>query len=278
MTTYRQRHETFRIILAGAVLIAGSLAVAAEERKKVWPSPEWPSARPAEVGLDVSELKEAERYALSAGGSGMIVWHGKVVLRWGDQNKRYDIKSATKSFGATMLGVAIKDGKIELDAPARRFHPTLGVPPTSNETTGWLDEITVLHLATQTAGFEKPGGYEKMIFVPGTKWANSDGGPNWLAECVTLAYKRDVDDIRESPALDIITLLEGQGADVRYHDPNVPGLNHEGKGYRSVALTPDEVQHADCVMIVTDHTDVDYDMVSRTAKSVVDTRNVLGRA
>ncbi len=93
-----------------------------------------------------------------------------------------------------------------------------------------------------------------------------------------VAYKRDIEDIRESPALDIITLLEGQGADVRYHDPNVPELHHDGKGYRSVSLTLDEVQHADCVMIVTDHSNVDYDMVRRNAGSVVDTRNVLGQA
>lgn len=93
-----------------------------------------------------------------------------------------------------------------------------------------------------------------------------------------VAYKRDIDDIRESPALDILNLLEGQGAEVRYHDPNVPRLDHDGKSYRSVTLTPDEVGNADCVMIVTDHTDIDYDMVRRTAQSVVDTRNVLGRA
>lgn len=92
-----------------------------------------------------------------------------------------------------------------------------------------------------------------------------------------VAYKRDVEDIRESPALDIINLLEGQGAEVRYHDPNVPELNHDGKVYRSVTLTPDEVRHADCVIIVTDHTNVDYDMVRQNAKSVVDTRNVLRR-
>jgi UDP-N-acetyl-D-glucosamine dehydrogenase len=92
-----------------------------------------------------------------------------------------------------------------------------------------------------------------------------------------VAYKRDVEDIRESPALDIINLLEGQGAEVRYHDPNVPELNHDGKVYRSVTLTPDEVRHADCVIIVTDHTNVDYDMVRQNAQSVVDTRNVLGR-
>ena len=55
-----------------------------------------------------------------------------------------------------------------------------------------MSDITLLHLATQTAGFEKPGGYRKLTFRPGTKWSYSDGGPNWLAECVTLAYKKDV--------------------------------------------------------------------------------------
>ena len=125
----------------------------------------------------------------------MIVRYGHAVLRWGDQNQQYDIKSATKSFGATALGVAVKDGKIELDAPARRYHPGLGVPPESNAQTGWLDEITILHLATQTAGFDKPGGYQPLLFRPGTHWHYSDGGPNWLAECITLQYKQDLEEL-----------------------------------------------------------------------------------
>jgi len=155
----------------------------------------FPTARPDQVGMNPAKLEQAKRYALSAGGSGMIVRRGQVVMRWGDQKKRYDIKSATKSFGATMLGVAIKDGKIVLDASARRYHPTLGVPPQSNAETGWLDDITIRHLATQTAGFEKPGGYEKLLFKPGTHWHYSDGGPNWLAECITLQYQRDLEDL-----------------------------------------------------------------------------------
>jgi UDP-N-acetyl-D-glucosamine dehydrogenase len=90
------------------------------------------------------------------------------------------------------------------------------------------------------------------------------------------AYKRDIDDIRESPALDIINLLEGQGADVHYHDPHVPHLQHDGRSYTSVALTEDEVHAADCVIIVTDHSNVDYGMVQAAAQGLVDTRNVLG--
>ncbi len=178
-----------------AVVVLATLVARGAEPTEVWPSPAWPAADPADAGLDAARLADAQDYALSAGGSGMIVRYGKVVLRWGDQQQKYDIKSATKSFGATLLGVAVKDGKIDLDAPARRYHPSLGVPPESNLQTGWLDEITIRQLATQTAGFEKPGGYEPLLFRPGTQWHYSDGGPNWLAECITLQYGRDLEEV-----------------------------------------------------------------------------------
>eukprot|EP00913_Durusdinium_trenchii_P023463 g22041.t1 len=134
----------------------------------------------------------ARDYALTGGGAGMIVRHGKVVMAWGDTGRRYDLKSTTKSIGMTAVGLAIKDGKLKLSDRAQPHHPQFGIPPESNRKTGWLKEITLLHLATQTAGFEKPGGYRRLTFRPGTKWSYSDGGPNWLAECVTLAYRQDV--------------------------------------------------------------------------------------
>ena len=90
-----------------------------------------------------------------------------------------------------------------------------------------------------------------------------------------VAYKRDIDDIRESPALDIIRLLEGQGARVAYSDPHVPCFSEDGHDYRSVALTPESVASADCVLVVTDHSDVDYRMIARNARLVVDTRNAM---
>jgi UDP-N-acetyl-D-glucosamine dehydrogenase len=90
-----------------------------------------------------------------------------------------------------------------------------------------------------------------------------------------VAYKRDIDDIRESPALDIIRLLEGQGARVAYFDPHVPCFSENGHEYRSVPLDSQSVAAADCVMIVTDHTAVDYRMIRRSAKLVVDTRNAM---
>ncbi len=90
-----------------------------------------------------------------------------------------------------------------------------------------------------------------------------------------VAYKRDIDDLRESPALDIIRLLEGQGARVTYHDPHVPSFEEDGHEFRSVPLDPATVAAADCIMIVTDHSSIDYRTIRRNAKLVVDTRNAM---
>ncbi|WP_442506175.1 serine hydrolase [Novipirellula sp. SH528] len=160
-----------------------------------WPGKAWTRADAKAVGLDQQQLEKARDYALTGGGSGYITRDGKLVMSWGDLKNRYDLKSTTKSFGATALGVAILDAKIKLSDQVKQHHPDFGTPPESNAATGWIDKITILQLATQTAGFEKPGGYEELIFEPGTKWAYSDGGPNWLAECVTLAYKQDVETL-----------------------------------------------------------------------------------
>jgi UDP-N-acetyl-D-glucosamine dehydrogenase len=92
-----------------------------------------------------------------------------------------------------------------------------------------------------------------------------------------VAYKKDIDDIRESPALDIIRLLEQQGARVSYHDPHVSGFSEDGHEYRSVPLTPEAVAGADCILLVTDHSAIDYALVRDRARLVVDTRNALRR-
>jgi UDP-N-acetyl-D-glucosamine dehydrogenase len=90
-----------------------------------------------------------------------------------------------------------------------------------------------------------------------------------------VAYKKDIDDIRESPALDVIRLLERRGAAVTYHDPHVPQVREDGVELRSVALTPAALRAADCVVVVTDHSGVDYAQVAREARLVVDTRHAL---
>ncbi len=88
-----------------------------------------------------------------------------------------------------------------------------------------------------------------------------------------VAYKRDINDVRESPALDVIRLLEADGATVRYHDPYVPHIREDGHEWSSVELTDDELARADVVVIVTDHTSVDYQRVVNRASLIVDTRN-----
>ena len=88
-----------------------------------------------------------------------------------------------------------------------------------------------------------------------------------------VAYKPDISDVRESPAVKLIGLLENAGASVAYHDPHVPELSENGITLRSVPLEPGEY---DCVVIVTDHSSVDYDRLVEEAKLVVDLRNATG--
>ncbi len=87
-----------------------------------------------------------------------------------------------------------------------------------------------------------------------------------------VAYKRDVEDWRESPALAVWRLLEADGVEVRYHDPYVPEFQWEGRCYRSVPLTGEEVSGADLVIITTDHSVIDYGWVVERARAVLDTR------
>jgi UDP-N-acetyl-D-glucosamine dehydrogenase len=95
---------------------------------------------------------------------------------------------------------------------------------------------------------------------------------------VGVAYKRDIDDVRESPALDMIRLLHQQGGIVTYHDPHVPQVREDGKVLASSGLTAEALRAADCVVIATDHSSIDYGLVAREARRVVDTRNALKRA
>jgi UDP-N-acetyl-D-glucosamine dehydrogenase len=90
-----------------------------------------------------------------------------------------------------------------------------------------------------------------------------------------VAYKRDIDDIRESPALDIISLLREKGADVVYHDPFIPEFSHDGVVHRGVELSTEELDAADCILIATDHSGIDYARLIALDSPVVDTRNAM---
>ena len=103
----------------------------------------------------------------------------------------------------------------------------------------------------------------------------SVGGSRVLLLGVT--YKRDVDDVRESPAIDVMRLLKADGANVSYHDPFVPELVEEGTQLASVTLTEAALTEADAVVILTDHTDFDYEWVVAKARVLIDARHVAPR-
>ncbi len=90
---------------------------------------------------------------------------------------------------------------------------------------------------------------------------------------IGVAYKRNISDVRESPALDCIRLLQEQGARVSYCDPYVPLIRMEPKGMKATKLTKALLKSADLVAILTDHTDYDYQMVVDNSKLIFDTRN-----
>jgi UDP-N-acetyl-D-glucosamine dehydrogenase len=112
---------------------------------------------------------------------------------------------------------------------------------------------------------------------------NEEGKPIKGSRILVLgiAYKRDIDDLRESPAIEIIHLLQAKGASVAYHDPFCPMIaddGHtplEGLPMRSVELDSRSLDDADCVVIVTDHSSVDYAVVAERARLIVDTRGTM---
>ena len=92
---------------------------------------------------------------------------------------------------------------------------------------------------------------------------------------IGVAYKKDIDDIRESPALDVIRLLEQRGAHVSYHDPHVPRFKEDAIDLKSVPLTAETLAAVDCAIIVTDHSAIDYALVAQHARVLVDTRHAV---
>jgi UDP-N-acetyl-D-glucosamine dehydrogenase len=92
---------------------------------------------------------------------------------------------------------------------------------------------------------------------------------------IGVAYKSNVDDIRESPALDILRLLQNKGAKISYSDPYIPSLKPERINLKSVSLTPACLEKVDCAVIVTAHEIFDYPQIVKHAPLIVDTRNAL---
>jgi CubicO group peptidase (beta-lactamase class C family) len=170
-------------------------------------------AAAADVGMTQAGLDQAATYAQTAGSTkpgsaGMIVRRGRVVHSWGDIDERFDMKSTSKSIGGMALGLALNDSLVALSDVAQTKLPTIGAIPASNAATNWLDDITILQLATHTAGFDKPGGYNPtppapagsptLIYQPGTIWAYSDSGLNWLSEVLTAVFNQDLSTVLQT--------------------------------------------------------------------------------
>jgi CubicO group peptidase (beta-lactamase class C family) len=173
----------------------------------------WETETPEHLGMDQDKLEEARDYALTGGGSGCIIRGGKMVMAWGDQQQKYDLYSTTKSIGGIALAFAMTDGKVSLNDRMIDHLSDAGVPPESNKATGWLEKITLLHLATHTAGFEKTRGWCELHFEPGTGWLYSDGGTNWLADCLTVAYKKDLLDLMIERVFEPLEITVGDSRD-----------------------------------------------------------------
>ena len=91
-----------------------------------------------------------------------------------------------------------------------------------------------------------------------------------------VAYKPDIDDLRESPALDVVGLMQNKGAEVAYHDPYIPHISDGPIKLESVENLIEEVRSADCVVIITNHSSYDYGEILEHAQCIMDARNAIG--
>lgn len=137
---------------------------------------------------------------------------------------------------------------------AREYDYHTRLIETSGEINNYMPEFVVERISRILNRFKKPINGSTILLLG-------------------VAYKKDIDDIRESPALKIISILEKEGAVVKYNDPHVPEFKHNGKLYHSENLTDDLLSSSDLVVITTDHTKYDYEHIVKTAKFVFDTRN-----
>jgi CubicO group peptidase (beta-lactamase class C family) len=199
----------------------------------VFPQETWETRTPAELGMNHLKLDEAKAYALTRNGAGMIVRNGYVVSTWGRTTDRFPVFSVTKSIGTLVLGYAVKDQAVSLDAKAQEYYPDFGTNPITNIDTGWLDDVTLIQLGTHSSGFEKPGGAPRLKFEPLSRWVYSDGAANWLADVLTVRLNQDLASVLKREFLDhmkIGLVAPGTGGGIDWRaasetDPRGPTLN-----------------------------------------------------
>lgn len=225
------------------------VTVQAADSSGVYPAPDadetvadrgWTRIAPQDVGMDATLLTQAEAYALTGpggaplAGSGLIVKGGQLVHSWGEIDTRFPSQSATKSIGGMALGLALDDGLLTLQTRGREILPTLGNPPDTNDP-AQLDTITVLQLATHTAGFEKDRGYGDLLFQPGTTWHYSDGGLNWLADVLTTAFGADLRDVLTTRVWTNLGVNLAGPDDVQWRDNLSHTPEQNGIAYRELS-------------------------------------------
>ena len=134
-------------------------------------------------------------------------------------------------------------------------------------------EARFIELATHINGAMPEYVVEKVVTVLNARRKALKGARVLL---LGLAYKKDVNDLRDSPAFDVARILEERGAVLTYHDPCVPSTTLNGVRRASVPLTASTLKRSDCVVLLTNHTKVDYALILRHAPVIVDTRNQYG--
>jgi UDP-N-acetyl-D-glucosamine dehydrogenase len=140
---------------------------------------------------------------------------------------------------------------------ARQYGLTTRFIELAGEINTFMPEYVVEHIARALNKHKKPVNGSKILVLG-------------------LAYKKNVDDVRESPSIELIEMLREEGAEVDYNDPYIP-TTHKQREHdlrmKSIPLTENSVKKYDCVLIATDHDDYDYEMIVNNARLIVDTRN-----
>ncbi|MGJ7045224.1 nucleotide sugar dehydrogenase [Thermoanaerobacterium thermosulfurigenes] len=137
---------------------------------------------------------------------------------------------------------------------AREYDYHTRLIETSGEINNYMPEFVVERISRILNKFKKPLNGSNVLLLG-------------------VAYKKDIDDLRESPVLRIISILEKEGAIVKYNDPYIPEFKYNGKIYKSEEVTSDLLSSSDIVVITTDHSKYDYEGIVETSKFVFDTRN-----
>lgn len=130
----------------------------------------------------------------------------------------------------------------------------------------------LIELASEINSYMPKHIVKKVIELINNKYKRSISGANILM--LGVAYKKDVCDIRESPAIDIIRMLIKEQAKVSYYDPFVPKISLVEVKLSSIKLTKQNISKIDCIVIVTDHSEIDYNFILKNAKLIFDTRNI----